>query len=121
MLSATGTPSGGTTLTNHYQNLRIGLPPNMTTGDPFHYSGQFIAGASIEGVAPNFQWPYTYQFNLSVQRQLTKDFSLSVAYVGALSHDLPLAAAVNYPISAAGVTPTTGNVLQRRPADNTNV
>jgi hypothetical protein len=120
-LSPTGAPSGGATLTNPYQNLRIGLPPNMTTGDPFPYSGQFIAGASIEGVAPNFQWPYTYQFNLSVQRQLTKDFSLSVAYVGALSHDLPLAADVNYPISVPGVTPTTGNVKLRRPVDNPNV
>jgi len=120
-LSPTGAPAGGATLTNPYQSLMIGLPPNATIGDPFPYSGQFIAGASIEGVAPNFQWPYTYQFNLSMQRQLTKDFTLSVAYVGALSHDLPLAADVNYPISVPGVTPTTGNVIQRRPVDNTNI
>jgi hypothetical protein len=112
-LSPAGAPTGGATLTNPYQNLM--------TGDPFPYNGQFVGGASIEGVAPNFQWPYTYQFNLSVQRQLTKDFSLSVAYVGALSHDLPLAADVNYPMSVPGVTPTTGNVLQRRPVDNPNV
>jgi hypothetical protein len=120
-LSPTGTPLGGATLTNPYQNLTIGLPPNVTTGDPFPYNGQFIGGASIEGVSPNFQWPYTYQFNLSVQRQLTKDFSVSVAYVGELSHDLPLATDVNYPVNVAGVTSTTGNVIQRRPVDNTNV
>jgi hypothetical protein len=120
-LSSTGAPLGGATLTNPYQNLTIGLPPNVTTGDPFPYNGQFIAGASIEGVAPNFQWPYTYQFNLSVQRQLTKDFSLSVAYVGALSHNLPLAIDSNYPIGLPGITPVTGTVLMRRPVDNPNI
>ncbi len=120
-LSSTGAPIGGATLTNPYQNLTIGLPPNVATGDPFPYSGQFIGGGTIEGVSPNFQWPYTYQFNLSVQRQLTRDFSVSVAYVGSLSHDLPLAIDQNYPISVAGITSTTGNVIQRRPVDNTNV
>ena len=121
-LSPAGSPIGGATLTNPYQNLTIGLPPTVTTGDPFPYQGQFVGGASIEGMAPDFQWPYTYQVNLSLQRQLTKDFSITVAYVGAFTHDLPLATDVNYPVlNVPGVTPSTGNVIQRRPVDNTNL
>ncbi len=78
-----------------------------------------MAGGSIFGVSPNFQWPYSYQLNFSVQRQITKDLSVSAAYVGALSHDLPFATDVNYPIlNVPGVTPTTGNVLLRRSIDN---
>ncbi len=121
-LSPAGSPTGGATLTNPYQNLTIGLPPKVTTGDPFPYQGQFVGGASIEGMAPDFQWPYTYQVNLSLQRQLTNDLTITVAYVGAFTHDLPLATDVNYPVlNVPGVTPSTGNVIQRRPVDNTKL
>jgi hypothetical protein len=110
-LSAQGKPAGGATLSNPYQAL--------PGGDPFPYGGKFVPGASIEGVAPNFQWPYTYQLNMSVQRQITKTFSMTFAYVGSLSHDLPFANDVNYPIlNVPGVVPSTGNVIQRRPVDN---
>jgi len=113
-LSPQGKPAGGATLTNPYQSL--------TGGNPFPYNGSFVPGASIEGVAPNFQWPYTYQLNLSVQRQITKTLSMTFAYVGTLSHDLPFARDVNYPIlNVPGVIPTSGNVIQRRPVDNPNL
>jgi hypothetical protein len=113
-LSPQGTPAGGATLTNPYQGL--------AGGNPFPYNGSFVPGASIEGVAPNFQWPYTYQINFSVQRQIAKTFSMTFAYVGSLSHDLPFANDLNYPIlKVPGITPTTGNVIQRRPVDNTTL
>ena len=69
-------------LTNPY-----GLLPGGTYPFPYSYnpaSPQFILPASIYGVAPNFRWPFTYQLNASMQRQLTKDVTVTVAYVGSL-------------------------------------
>ena len=117
----TGTPptltgstlSGGPTLTNPYNGFAT---------LPFPYTGQIVPGGSIFGVAPNFQWPYSYQVNVSVQRQITSDFSLTVAFVGQYSHDLPFATDLNYPSScgfpvAAGCSGSGASVLARRPLD----
>jgi len=86
-------------------------PPNfLTSGGPFF------------GFDKNFQWPYSYQLNFSVQRQVTSNFSISAAYVGALSHDLPFAQDINQvatgslaPICA---TSNGANIVARRPIDN---
>jgi hypothetical protein len=99
-------------LTNPY-----GLLPG---GDPFPYSynpqhPEFIYPAGIWGISPDFKWPYSYQLNFSVQRQITKDFSMTAAYVGTMSFRLPFATDINYPYYAAGAT--TGNVNNRRPID----
>jgi hypothetical protein len=93
-------------------------------GDPFPYSGKFVAGGSIFGVAPNFQWPYSYQYNLSVQHQFGQQFTLKVAYVGTFSHDLPFATDLNYPTILCGVPAVAGCgttfLNDRRPIDNAN-
>jgi hypothetical protein len=99
-------------LTNPY-----GLLPG---GDPFPYSynpknPEFIYPAGIWGISPDFKWPYSYQLNFSVQRQITKDFSMTAAYVGTLSFRLPFATDINYPYYAPGAT--TGNVNNRRVID----
>ena len=60
-----------TSLTNPYGALPGGVSPF-----PFIYSPsspRFILPASIYGVAPDFRWPYTYQLNFSVERQIRKD------------------------------------------------
>jgi len=98
------TKSNGATLSNPYRNL--------TGGNPFPYNGQFVPGGSIFGPSPNFHWPYTYQLNFSVQRQVTNSLGVTVAYVGSLSHNLPFAVDLNYPTSVGA---TTGNVQARRP------
>jgi hypothetical protein len=110
----TGTTlSGGPTLTNPYNGLAV---------IPFPYTGQTVTGGSIFGPTPNFQWPYTYQVNVSVQRQITSDFSIAVAFVGEYSRDLPFATDLNYP-SGCGAPPAAGcsgsgaSVLGRRPID----
>ena len=54
-----------------------------------------------------------FQSNLSVQRQVTKDLTLGVAYVRTQSEQLPFDRDVNYPILTP--TATTGNVNARRP------
>lgn len=98
------TKSTGATLSNPYRGL-VG-------GDPFPYNGQFVNGGSIFGPSPNFHWPYTYQLNFSVQRQVTSSLAVMASYVGSLSHDLPFAVDLNYPTFAGA---TTTNVQARRP------
>ena len=93
----------GATLTNPYKGLK--------GGDPFPYSGQFVNGGSVFGASSNFTWPYTYQMNFSIQRQLTNSLSVNTAYVGSLSHNLPFAIDLNYPTSVGA---TTSNVQARR-------
>jgi hypothetical protein len=98
-------------LSNPYGALPGGVSPF-----PFSYnpaSPQFIFPAQIYGMAPDFRWPYTYQLNFSVQRQVTRDLSFSAAYVGSLARRLPFAIDLNYPFFNS--TATTGNVNNRRP------
>jgi hypothetical protein len=98
-------------LTNPY-----GLLPGGVSPFPFSYnpaSPQFIFPASIYGMAPDFRWPYTYQLNFSVQREVGNGWTATGAYVGSLARRLPLAIDLNYPFYNA--TATTGNVNNRRP------
>ncbi len=130
----------GATLTCPYNNLianngsgaplgatvtcGAGAGTGVTGTDPFPFvPGQFITpGGPFFGFAKNFQWPYSYQINLSVQRQLTSNLSVSAAYVGTLSHDLPFAQDINAPatgaLAPACATSASGNITQRRPIDN---
>jgi hypothetical protein len=82
----------------------------------------FVAGpgGATEAISPQFKYPYVYQFNLSVQRQLPGRVTLTAAYVGALSHDLPNFIDANYsPYSTAFGTPSTSatSVADRRQFD----
>ncbi|HUI56791.1 MAG TPA: carboxypeptidase regulatory-like domain-containing protein [Bryobacteraceae bacterium] len=99
-------------LTDPYGNLPGGVSPFPYSYNPA--SPRFITPANLFGIAPDFQWPYTYQLNFSVQRQV-KDVSFTAAYVGALSHRLPFAVDVNYPYYNS--TATTSNVNNRRLID----
>jgi len=103
---------------NNIQSLAnpYGLLPGGVSPFPFSYnpsSPQFIFPASIYGMAPDFRWPYTYQLNFSIQRDLGHGWSGAAAYVGSLGHRLPFAIDLNYPFYNA--TATTGNVNNRRP------
>ena len=95
-----------------------GLLPGGVNPFPYSYnpaSPQFILPAAIYGMAPNFRWPYTYQMNFTVQREVAKGWTLTAGYVGSLSHRLPFAIDLNYPYYNA--TATTGNVNNRRPIE----
>ncbi len=98
-------------LTNPYGLLPGGVSPFPFTYDP--NSPKFIPPSSLSGIAADFRWPYTIQLNFSVQRQITKDFSMTTAYVGSLAHHLPLGIDRNYPYYNS--TATSGNVNNRRP------
>ncbi|HET8547282.1 MAG TPA: carboxypeptidase regulatory-like domain-containing protein, partial [Bryobacteraceae bacterium] len=99
------------TLTNPYLNEPGGVSPfpySFTPANP-----RFLFPTSVAGASRDFVWPYTYQFNFSVQQQLRGDLSVEAAYVGAMSRRLPFTRDVNYPIYTSTATP--GNVDQRRP------
>jgi Carboxypeptidase regulatory-like domain/TonB dependent receptor len=106
-----------TSLSNVYGN-----PASFPNGDPFPYtyspaSPRFLPAASIETIAENYQWPLVYQLNAAVQRQLPKNVSLTVAYVGTLSHHLPFMVDENYAPYAPGATTSQASINARRPYD----
>lgn len=104
-----------------------GAGVGITGTDPFPFvPPQFLTpGGPFFGFAKNFQWPYSYQANLSVQRQITKNLTVSAAYVGTFSHDLPFAQDINAPVTGAlapaCATSASGNITDRRPIDNAGV
>ncbi len=92
---------------------------NMPGGNPFPISYdssniQFrLKPSDVSTLATDFHFPYTYQFNFTIQRQLANDITVSTGYVGSLTHHLPFSTDRNY----AGWTPgaTTSNLPSRRP------
>ena len=98
------------TLADPYKTIAGGSPFPITY-DP--KNPKFIVPADVSTISPAFKFPYTYQLNFSVQRQVTKDLSVTAAYVGSLAHRLPFSVDRNY----AGWTPgsTAANLNTRRP------
>ncbi len=82
-------------------------PPFPYVYDPNNI--RFILPASVAGISPDYDIPYTYQFNLAVQRQLMSNLSATVAYVGARGRNLPFNRELNYP------QPGPGSANSRRP------
>jgi len=97
----------GASLSNPY-NAYVG-------GNPFPYKGTFINGGGLFAAAPDFKWPYSYQMNFSVQRQVTGDLTVGAAYVGTLARNLPFGRDVNYPVLTPTATSAGANILSRRP------
>jgi hypothetical protein len=106
-------------LTHVYGNNVIGCTPSFPTGTslfPYSFSPtnpRFLPNAGVETIDRNYQWPLAYQLNAAVQRQVAKNLSLTVAYVGTLSHNLPIEVDADAPIWAPGAT--TSNANARRP------
>jgi hypothetical protein len=93
------------------------FPYTYTPSKPVFISGP---GGATEAITTHFKYPYVYQFNLSVQQQLPGRVTLTTAYVGALSHDLPNFIDANYaPYSTAFGPPSTSaqSVADRRQFD----
>ena len=84
-------------------------------GNPFPYKGTFTTGGGLFPVATDFKWPRTYQMNVSVQRQLTRDLVVERPMLGRQSRNLPFARDVNYPVLTPTATNAGANILARRP------
>lgn len=113
-------------ITNYY-SYPGDFPSTAAGGGLFPYTYKpsaptFISGpgGATEAISPHFKYPYVYQLNFSVQRQLPGRVTLTTAYVGALSRQLPNFIDVNYaPYSTAFGTPSTSatSIADRRQFD----
>jgi hypothetical protein len=106
-----------TSFTNVYGNAA-----SFPNGDPFPYTyspsaPRFLPAASVETISQSTQWPLVYQINTAVQRQLPSQVSATVAYVGTLSHDLPIMIDDNYAPYAPGASTSQASINARRPYD----
>jgi hypothetical protein len=93
------------------------FPYTYTPAKPTFISGP---GGATETISPHFKYPYVYQVNLSVQRQLPGKMTVTAAYVGAFSHQLPNFIDANYaPYSTVFGTPSTSatSIADRRQFD----
>jgi hypothetical protein len=69
--------------------------------------------AQVFGPALDFVWPFTYQVNLTVEKEIGRNFSVTASYVGAFAKHVAAPVDNNYPVLTA--TATTANVNARRP------
>jgi len=99
------------TLADPYRNLPGGAAPFPFNYDPA--SPRFTLPAQVFGPSLDFVWPYTYQMNVTVEKEILRSFSMSASYVGALGRRLPASIDRNYPVFGPGAT--TANVNSRRP------
>ncbi|HKA00864.1 MAG TPA: TonB-dependent receptor plug domain-containing protein, partial [Candidatus Solibacter sp.] len=76
-------------------------PPAKTVAIPT------VGGSGVYFVDPHLRTPYIYQYNLSVQRELMKNTTLEIDYIGSNSHKLTGLVDVNPFILPASGAPTT--------------
>jgi hypothetical protein len=55
----------------------------------------FVSNPSLQGIDPNIKTPYTMNYNLSLERQISSDMVATVSYVGNVSRHLALAYSPN--------------------------
>jgi Carboxypeptidase regulatory-like domain/TonB-dependent Receptor Plug Domain len=80
----------------------------------FSAAGQLPFGSGLYFVDPHLKTPYTYHYNLSVQRELMRDTVLEVSYLGSSSHGLTALQDAN-----PFVPGTTDRILNLGPGDST--
>jgi hypothetical protein len=69
-------------------------------------------------LSPNLATPYSYQFNFSWERELTRNWRLSAGYTGSRSHKLFFNYLWNRAVEVPGIPYTTATVADRRPDPN---
>jgi outer membrane receptor protein involved in Fe transport len=99
------------------------IPAPYSLSDPLHgqpalplsvnlQNPQFVGTQQLFYPDPNVSTPYLQEFNLNVQRELTKDLVVQVGYVGKVGHKLLIGMSANPAVYYPGAT--LGNVNQRR-------
>ena len=99
------------TLSDPYRNLPGGVGPF-----PFEYSpdnAKFAFPAQVFGPSLDFRWPFIYQANVTIQREIGRGMSASASYVGAFARNLAAPVDRNYPVMTS--TATVANLNARRP------
>jgi len=72
-----------------------------------------FGGGGVFFVDPHLRTPYTYQYNLSVQRELVRNLTLEASYVGSASHKLTALVDAN-----PFVLGTTHRLFNTQPGNN---
>jgi Carboxypeptidase regulatory-like domain/TonB dependent receptor-like, beta-barrel len=98
-------------ISDPYRLLPGGVSPFPYSYNPLN--PRFAPPSAVVAIDLNYKSPYVYQMNAAIQRQIGRDTSLTVAYVGNLTHRIPISPDQNYPVLTP--TATTGNVNARRP------
>jgi hypothetical protein len=104
-LTVFGTPS----LVNPYANVTNPFPYTLNKSNPF-----FVYPITADSLAANITTPYIEQYTFAIERQIKKDLSLRIAYVGNESHKLMEQLDINQPVFVPGQS-TAANVNARRP------
>jgi hypothetical protein len=86
---------------------------NGKTGDPFPGAAVFPTQGAYISVPPNMKVTYMMQWNLSYQRQLAKDWMVTVNYLGNVSRHIWGSTDINYSIYT-GPSSSTSNSNNRR-------
>jgi len=81
-------------------SLTLANPLDAIAGGP----AGFPPGLTIIGWGEDFQTPYAYHFNATVQRQIGNDIGAEVGYVGSRGRHLPIFMEVNPGVFVAGQT-----------------
>lgn len=121
-------------MSNPYAPTMVnGTPSSLINGNPFPYTytpqhPNFVYPASsVITDSENMQWPYTYQFNASVQQQMPQHIVATIAYAGTLSRDVPIFTDANYAPYVPGLVGENsgaagaGGYNARRPYDQNSM
>lgn len=99
--------------------VATGIPNSFPSHPPapdidFAASGFLpVGGGGVYYVDPNLRTPYTYQYNLAIQRQIMKNMVVEAAYVGSSSHKLTSLVDAN-----PFILGTTHRVFNAQPGNN---
>jgi outer membrane receptor protein involved in Fe transport len=101
-------PFDSTCTTNTFPSV-----PQLSGTAPFANGGDLPFGPQLFFVDPHLKTPYTYQYNLSVQHEITPSLVFEANYVGSSSHGLTALQDIN-----PFVLGTTDRVLNLGPGDS---
>ncbi len=103
--------------------VAVNAPTPRNFADPFSGASPFVGNLdpttlfpnllSLNVIDPNYESPDAQQWNLTVQREITKDFVVEASYVGTKGTHLPGTVVLNTAVFSP--TATAQNVEQRRP------
>ena len=99
------------TLSDPYRNLPGGVGPFPFEYDPA--SPRFTFPAQVFGPSLDFIWSKSYQMNVTIEKEVLRDFSVSASYVAALGRNLPGSVDRNYPVYVPGSSTATNFNLRR--------
>ncbi|HEU4414613.1 MAG TPA: carboxypeptidase regulatory-like domain-containing protein [Candidatus Angelobacter sp.] len=96
--------------------------PNPFPSKPIDHSVNFAStfgtfgGGGVFFVDPHLRTPYTYQYNLNIEREIANKLTMEIAYVGSSSHGLTGLKDIN-PFDPATLATTPTRILNETPGN----